>query len=173
MSIKQLVITITTLTVVTATQAHESPAVAKAELEQILACEKRADPEEVAAHIKTLGGIAVVHTSPLVDAEYTIPNPVDVFGRPITKISIHRGVNSDGDYNEYDALFTGESIDTIAKIAGITPDAAGIYRKEIGGNDLLLRPEVGATYIACANDVRTIMKTIKRIIKNLFGSGTF
>ncbi|MCB3688349.1 hypothetical protein H5782_11625 [Klebsiella pneumoniae] len=167
MKIKQLAVAIAALALAAAAQASDSPAVAKAKLEKVLTCEQGADPEEVATLIKTLGGLSIVQASPLSDAEYTVPNPVELFGRPVTKISIHRGMNADGDFNEYGALFSGESIDTVAKIAGITPDAAGTYRKEVGGHDLILRPEAGATYITCANDVRTIVKTIKRTAKNV------
>ena len=165
MNIKQIVVTIAALSVVAVAQANDSPAVAKAQLAQILRCEVDAKPEEVAALIKTIGGLPIVQTAPLSDAEYTVPNPVEVFGRPITKISIHRGANSDGDFHEFGALFSGESIDTVAKIAAITPNADGSYRKEIDGRDLILRPEAGATYITCANDVRTFVKTIKRTVQ--------
>lgn len=164
MNIKQLIVAVSVLTAITA-QANDSPVVAKAQLAKILGCEVAAKPEEVTSLIKTLGGLPIVQKSSLSDAEYTVPNPVEVFGRPITKISIHRGVNTDGDFHEYGALFSGESIDTVAKIAGITPSADGSYRKEIGGRDLILRPEAGATYITCANDVRTFIKTIKRTVQ--------
>lgn len=130
MKIKQLAVAIAALALATAAQASDSPAVAKAKLEKVLTCEQGADPEEVATLIKTLGGLPVVQASPLSDAEYTVPNPVELFGRPVTKISIHRGMNADGDFNEYGALFSGESIDTVAKIAGITPDAAGTYNNQ-------------------------------------------
>lgn len=163
MNIKQLVFTIAALTVAAA-QASESPAVAKAKLEKILTCEKGGDPDEVVSHIKTLGGLPIVQASAHSDAEYTVPNPVELFGRPVTKISIHRSMNSDGDFTEYGALFTGESIDTVAKIAGITPEG-GTYRKAVGGHDLILRPEAGTTYITCANNVRTIAKTFMRNVR--------
>lgn len=162
MNIKHIFVTVAALSVAAVAQANETPAVAKAQLSKILSCEVGAKPEEVAALIKTLGGLPIVKTAPLSDAEYTVPTPVEVFGRPITKISIHRGANADGDFHEYGALFSGESIDTVAKIAEITPHADGSYRKEISGRDLILRPEAGATYITCANDVRTFIKTIKR-----------
>lgn len=164
MNIKQLVVTIAALTATAAAQASESPAVAKAKLEQILTCQKGGDPDEVVSHIQTLGGLPILQAIPLADAEYTVPNPVELFGRPVTKISIHRSMNSDGDYNEYGALFTGESIDTVAKIAGITPEG-GTYRKAVGGHDLILRPEAGTTYITCANNVRTIAKTFMRNVR--------
>jgi hypothetical protein len=167
MKIKQIVVVIAALAAAAAAQASDSAAVAKAKLEKILTCEQGADPQEVAAIIKTLGGLPIVQASPLSDAEYTIPNPVEIFGRPVTKISIHRGMNADGDFNEYSALFSGESINTVANIAGITPDVADTYRKEIGDHDLILRSEAGHTYITCANDVRTIVKTIKRTLKNM------
>jgi len=158
MKIKQLAVAIAALALALAgaAQASDSPTVAKAKLEKILTCEQGADLEEVDTLIKTLGGLSIEQASPLSDEEYTLPNPVELFGRPVTEISIHRATNAPGDdSNEYRALFSGESIDTVAKIALITPDAAGTYRKEVGDHDLVLRPEAGSTYITCVNDVRT------------------
>jgi len=167
MSIKQLVAAIATLMVALTAHAGDLPVVAKARLERILTCEQSAGPKEVVALIKTLGGLSIIQTSPLLDAEYTVPHPVELFGRPVTKISIHRGMNADGDFNEYGALFSGESIDTVARIAGISPDATGRYRKKMGRHDLILRPEAGFTYITCANNVRTIGKAIRRTARNM------
>lgn len=168
MNIKPLIVILACALASTASaQASDSPALTKAKLERVLTCERGAAPEEVVSLIKMLGGLPIVQSSPFSDAEYTVPSPVELFGRPITKISIHRGMNADGEFNEYGALFSGESIDTVAKLSGITLDAAGTYRKEVGGHDLILRSEAGATYITCANDVRTIMKTIKRTVKNM------
>ncbi len=147
-----------------AAQAADSAAAAKFQLEKVLTCEQSASPEEVGVLIRELGGRAIVHASRHTDAEYTVPNPVEIFGRPVTKISIHQGIDVDGNYNEYSAIFSGESIDTIAKIAGITPNADGIYRKSVGGHDLTLRPEAGMTYIACSNDVRSMMRSIKHTV---------
>lgn len=162
MSKRLFLLSLCSLFVTAAAQAADSAA--KFQLEKVLTCEQSASPEEVVVLIRELGGRAIVHASRHTDAEYTVPNPVELFGRPVTKISIHQGIDADGDYNEYSAIFSGESIETIAKIAGITPNADGIYRKSVGGHDLTLRPEAGMTYIACSNDVRSMMRSIKHTV---------
>lgn len=175
MNIKQLAASTFVLAFAVSVHAKDTPQTAKETLEKILTCENDAPPEEVVSLIKMLGGVAIMQANDLSDAEYTIPNPVDIFGRPVTKISIHHGKNADGGFYEYGSLFTGESIGTVAKFAGIIPDAAGNYRKEIGSHDLILRKEAGATYVTCANDVRTIVKTINRTARNVgneFGKAT-
>lgn len=160
---KKIIFVAIALIAISAQASDETnPIIAKAKLEKILSCSINAEPPEVLSLIKTLGGLGIVKKLPLSDAEYTIPNPVEVFGRPVTKISIHHGENADGEYNEYGSIFKGETFDTVARIAEVNKDATGLYRKEIKGNDLILRPEAGATYISCANDVRTFMKTIRR-----------
>lgn len=145
--------------------ADLSPAEAGARLSQVLTCKKSAVPQEVINLIKTAGGKSIVQASDLSDGEYTLPNPIDVFGRPITKLGIHPGANSDGDFNEYSGQFSGESLATVAKLGHVQSDDLGDYRKEVGNHDLTLRVESGDTYITCANDVRTITKTIKRNAK--------
>lgn len=142
--------------------ADIAPKEASARLTQVLTCERSASPETVIDLIKSVGGKSIVQASDLSDGEYTLPNPLDVFGRPITKIGIHQKSDGEGDFDEYSGLFSGESIATIAKLADISIDEVGDYRKEIGGHDLRLRAESGETYISCSNDVRTVVKTIKR-----------
>lgn len=145
--------------------ADVSPKEASAQLARVLTCEQSASPSEVIKLIKSVGGKSIVQASDLSDGEYTLPNPLDVFGRPITKLGIHQQSNGEGDFNEYSGEFSGESIATVAKLGDIAVDDVGDYRKEVGGHDLWLRVDSGATYISCANDVRTITKTIKRTAK--------
>lgn len=165
---KHFLLAATALIAFSAQAADETnPVIGKAKLEKILTCSNSAQPTEVVALIKLLGGVSIVQKSPLADAEYTIPNPVEIFGRPVTKISIHQGANIDGGFNEYGSIFTGESFDAVARIAEVSKDAAGFYHKEVGDNDLILRPEAGSTYVTCANDVRTIMKSYERMARGV------
>jgi len=154
------------LIAITAAQAADvSPKEANARLARVLTCERSATPAEVIDLIKKAGGKSIVQASDLSDGEYTVPNPLDVFGRPITKIGIHPGANTDGDFNEYSGMFSGESLATVAKLADVARDSLGDYRKEVGNHDLILKIDSGEAYITCANDVRTIAKTIRRKAK--------
>jgi hypothetical protein len=81
------------------------------------------------------------------EVEYTVPDPVEVFGRPISRISVRTPV---GDYVEYSAPFSGEAVETVARLANIPENADGRYLTTLDGRELALRPEAGATYIACA-----------------------
>lgn len=143
-------------------QAHAADALAQAKLQAVLSCELSVAPNDVVGLIKQLGGKAIVQQSPESDAEYTLPNPVDVYGRPVTHVSLHKGSNGDGDFDEYTSTFSGESLSTIARLADVKPDPAGSYRKAFGNNDLILRNEAGATLITCANGVRSVVKTLKK-----------
>ncbi|QOI07929.1 hypothetical protein [Pseudomonas savastanoi] len=145
--------------------ADVSPKEAGAQLARVLSCQQGASPSEVIKLIKVAGGKSIVQASDLSDGEYTLPNPLDVFGRPVTKIGIHEQSNGEGDFNEYSGQFSGESIATVAKLADVPQDDVGEYRKEVGGHDLTLRAESGETYISCANDVRTVTKAVKRMAK--------
>lgn len=142
--------------------AYAAGVLAQAKLQAVLSCETSAKPAEVVAWIKQLGGKAIVQKSPESDAEYTLQSPVDVYGRPVTRLSLHKGSNGEGDFDEYSAIFTGEPLATVARLADVSPDASGTYRKAIGGNDLVLRQESGVTYITCANGVRSVVKTLKK-----------
>lgn len=156
------------LPLIAITTAHAedvSPKEANARLARVLTCERSASSKEVIDLIKKAGGKSIVQASDLSDGEYTVPNPLDVFGRPITKIGIHPGANIDGDFNEYSGIFSGESLATVAKLAGVPRDSLGDYRKEVGNHDLILKVDSGETTVTCANDVRTIAKTIKRKAK--------
>jgi len=164
-TIKQLVVLISTIIAAAAVQAaDDSVATASANLTKILSCEQSAKPKEVATYIKKLGGKAIVQASDLSDAQYTLPNPVDVFGRPVKQIMVHKAGGGEGDdYNEYSALLPGESIDAIAKAAGVAKDEVGDYRKEAGNNNISITrdPGDGVVYVTCVNNVRSVVKTIK------------
>lgn len=135
-----------------------------AQLQSALACQSTAKPEQVEALIHQLRGVRLVGTS-TTDAEYSLPNPVEVYGAPITRIIIHRNWNEDGEFVEYQSIFDGE-FKLVATFANVAPDADGYYRKEIGNNDLILRPEAGVNYIACASGIRSFPKAVKRAFRS-------
>lgn len=143
-----------------------NPIEAKERIAQIFACTNRTTPEEVVSLMAALGGKAIVMTSPYLDAEYTLPNPIEVFGKKVQNVSIHQKSNLDGSFTEYTALSTGD-FELTTQIAGVAKDAFGRYRSEIGGNDLsLVEREDGAIEIICGNSVRTPLKSISRTLKS-------
>ena len=133
---------------------------AASQLISVLSCETNASPADVSGLIHTLGGHTLMSEAALTDVEYTLPNPISVFGQPVTMISVHPGSNSDGDFTEYRSLFTAPAA-TVARYAGITPDK-GAYKRQAGNNDLSMRFEPGGSYIVCAQGVRSVSKWIKR-----------
>lgn len=135
--------------------------IAEAELVQVLTCNKATTPERLLKVLAGLDGLLVTGTS-IGNAEYTIPNPVEVFGTPVTQISIRPNSNAEGDFTEYSALLGTESIFTVAKYADITPDSALGFKKPVGSHDLSLRAESGFTYVVCGQHVRSAYKTMKR-----------
>ncbi|NIF27682.1 hypothetical protein F3J44_15030 [Pantoea sp. Tr-811] len=150
------------LTCATAQAAEVDPSEANARLAQVLTCERSVTPEQFEALVKAANGKAIVQASDLSDGEYTVPNALDVYGRSITRLSMHPGSNGEGDFDTYAGAFTGESIQAVAKLADIPKDDLGDYRKEVGNHDLSLYADGGDTYISCANNMRTVAKTIKR-----------
>ena len=146
----------------TASAAPIDQSVAKARLSQVLTCERAVTPVEFEALVKAAHGKAIVQASDLSDGEYTVPEPLDVFGRPITQLAQHPGANGEGDFNEYRGFFSGESVQTVAKLGNVPQNEVGQYRKAVGNHDLTVGAEGGSAYIVCSNDVRTVAKTIKR-----------
>ncbi|WP_286885674.1 hypothetical protein [Pseudomonas sp. UBA7456] len=151
---------------ITAQAGALDPAEANARIAQVLTCKRPITPEKFAELVTAANGKVIVQASDLSDAEYTVPNPIDVFGRPITQLSVHSATDGEGDFNEFTGAFSGESIETVAKLADIPQDDLGHYTKEMGNHDLSLRAEAGSTYISCANDKRTVVKAIKRTARD-------
>lgn len=139
---------------------------ANARLTQVLTCKRNVSPEQFETLVKAAKGKTIVQASDLSDGEYTVPNPLDVYGRAITRLSMHPGSNGEGDFNSYAGAFSGESIQTVARLADITKDDVGDYKKEAGNHDLWLYEDGGDTYISCSYDVRTLVKTIKRTARD-------
>lgn len=163
---KPLHLALTALSLVAAASAAQAGEVsqieANARLAQVLTCQRSVSPDDFKLLVKQAGGKSVVQASDDSDGEYTVPNPLDVFGRPITQLSLHPGANGEGDFNEYTGVFSGESLQTVAKLGDVPKDDLGDFRKQVGNHDLILKAEHGGTYITCSQDVRTITKTIKR-----------
>jgi len=158
-----LLLSFTTLTMLLpCTSQAESK---QSQLSSVLSCETNASPAEVSGLIHALGGHSLMSESALSDVEYTLPNPIPVFGRPIAVISVHPGSNSDGDFTEYRSLFSAPTA-TVARYAGIAPDQ-GAYKRQAGNNDVLLRFEPGGSYIVCAQGVRSVTKWIKREYRSM------
>ena len=154
-----MVRTITALMVLCAVSvAHAKDA--RSQLVAVLSCDASASPAQVASLIKSLGGHTLLQAVPNTDVEYTLPNPIEVFSQPVSRIAVHPGKNTDGDFTEYRSAFDGPG-DKVAQYAGIAP-TNGAYRREVGNNDLTLRFEPGGSYIVCANGVRSVTKSIKR-----------
>ncbi len=126
----------------------------------VLSCKSNASPAKVAGLIRELDGHTLMSESALTDVEYTLPTPINVFGQPVTQISVHPGNNTDGDFTEYRSRFSAPAA-TVARYAGITPDQ-GTYKRQDGNNDVILRFEPGGSYIVCAQGVRSVPKWIKR-----------
>lgn len=144
--------------------------VAKATLEKVLMCEHDASPDEFIALVKSLNGVVLVKGTLLPDAHYTLPSPIEVFGRKVTRVSYYPETDGDNQYSQYSTIFDGEPVKTIASFAGIKKDSQGIYIKHIGGHDLVLRDVAETTYVECNQDVRTVRKSIARTFKNLWAS---
>lgn len=141
--------------------ANIDQAEANARITQALTCKRNVSPEQFEALVKAANGKAIVQASDLSDGEYTVPNPLDVFGRPVTKLSMHPGSNGEGDFDTYSGAFTGESIQAVAKLADIPKNEFGQFKKEVGNHDLWLYEDGNDTYISCSYDMRTVVKTIK------------
>jgi len=152
--------------IATIAQASMPSTVAKKKLERILTCEMATSPKEVVSLIERLGGVSIIKNASLLDAEYTIPNPLDIFGNLVTSVSIRQGINDDIKVIEYNSIIPNASIEieTLANIADIDLDMTGTYRREVGKNDLVLRSEVGVIHITCMNNVRSFKKDILRFI---------
>lgn len=142
-----------------------NPIEARERLEQIFTCTNSTTPEEVVSLMLALDGKAIVAKSPILDAEYTLPNPIDLFGKKVLNISIRQNSNVDGQFVEYVARAAGD-FELTTQIAGVMKDALGRYRIEIDGNDLALVENNGDIEMICAISVRTPLKTINRTIKS-------
>lgn len=127
---------------------------ARTRIGQVLTCKRAASPEQFDALVKAAKGQATVQASELSDAEYSLPQPVEVYGQPITQLTAHAASDGEGDFNEFSGVFEGKRVDDIARLSGIGKDDLGHYTQAVGNHDLSLRDESGSTYIACTQDKR-------------------
>lgn len=121
---------------------------------QVLTCKRAASPEQFDALVKAAKGQATAQASELSDAEYSLPQPVEVYGQPITQLTAHAASDGEGDFNEFSGVFEGKRVEDIARLSGIGKDDLGHYTQAVGNHDLSLRGESGSTYIACTQDKR-------------------
>lgn len=154
---------LTTITALLPCASHAEDAASR--LISVLSCESNASPANVSGLVHALGGHTLMSESALTDVEYTLPNPISVFGQPITQISVHSGSNADGDFTEYRSLFSAPAA-PVAHYAGIVSDQ-GTYKRKAGNNDIVLRFEPGGSYIVCAQGVRSIPKWIRREYRDI------
>lgn len=138
----------------------------KSRLINILACNTQEAPTAVASLVRTLGGIAIVNHHVRENYDFTLPNPIELFGQPVTRILVHPRSNDYGDYDEYAAVVDTANVAIVAQIAGIDVDPQGRYLQRIGGHEFRIREDQGVTTISCAYDVHTTWKSIKRHFKS-------
>lgn len=127
---------------------------ARTRIGQVLTCKRAASPEQFDALVKAAKGQATVQASELSDAEYSLPQPVEVYGQPITQLTAHAASDGEGDFHEFSGVFEGKRVEDIARLSGIGKDDLGHYTQAVGNHDLSLRDESGSTYIACTQDKR-------------------
>lgn len=127
---------------------------ARTRIGQVLTCKRAVSPEQFDALVKAAKGQATVQASELSDAEYSLPQPVEVYGQPITQLTAHAASDGEGDFNEFSGVLKGKRVEDIARLSGIDKDDLGHYTQAVGNHDLSLRDESGSTYIACTQDKR-------------------
>ena len=123
-------------------------------ISQVLTCKRVVSPEQFDALVTAAKGQATVQASELSDAEYSLAQPVEVYGQPITQLTVHAASDGEGDFNEFSGMFKGQRVEDIAKLSGIGKDDLGHYTQEVGNHDVSLRGESGSTYVACTQDKR-------------------
>lgn len=139
----------------------------RAELVKMLTCSTSADPADLIEKIESLGGHLMVKSTGSVNSEYSIPEAVTLFGSPVSRIEIRNASNADGVYVEYVSYIPEQDTAEFATLAGLARDANGRYLKEIGGSDLSVKKESETSVLVCANDVRTAVKSVNRVTKQI------
>lgn len=146
---------------------HAAQAKHEQALSAALSCQRASEAEEVLGLIRRLGGQPIVDGGLPEDAEFTLPNPIEIYGRPVNTIYVRPVEDRYGYYVEYGALFDGESIEAVADIAGILPDRDNVFRQEIDGRELMLRPESGESWIVCANELHSNKRKFLSMLKGI------
>jgi hypothetical protein len=142
-------------------------------LAMTITCEIKTTPAQFVSLIKNTQGGSIISGNHGVqqDGEFTVSSPVNIWGFNVTHFSYHFGSNDDGDFTEYRAIIPNQSntltAQSVAQIAGIPKIADNYYYKAVGNNDLLVRKYGDDIIVSCADDVRTVKKSINKFIRNL------
>ena len=141
---------------------------AERELKRSLTCTRNASIDDMKKWVSTLGGTISVQTrfqnGPVSEQNgwmIQLKDPIQIFGQDVSDISIMTASDDYGEYTEYSSLFSGQSIESAAQFSDIQPDYDNAYKEQIYTRDLSIRPESGLSYIVCANNVRSVGKSIR------------
>lgn len=146
---------------------------AGSELAMIVSCQKSTTPENFVELIALAGGKSIIsgNKGEQTDTEYALPSPIDVWGFKVTHLSIHVGDNDEGDFNEYAAVIptTSNTVtpEYVAAQGQVPKIANNYFLKQFDNNDLIIRQYSDTVYVSCANDVRTLQKTMNKKLKEL------
>lgn len=136
-------------------------------------CKLNTTPENFVNTIEMAGGKSLIsgNHGTVINSMYSLTTPVSVYGYPVTKFSLHLKIDNDGDFNEYAAVIeptdnqtTPEVIAQLAQVPKINED---YFIAHIDGDDLIIRKSGDIIYLSCANDVRTITKSIKHTLQEM------
>lgn len=132
-------------------------------LSRALECRQNASPDDIQSWVHTLQGHTVTHGLTPDDqrATYTLPSPIQVFDQPVSTIAVETNSDDYGPFVEYSAHFEGQNMETVGRVAQLSPGLDNVYHRQIGTRDLSIRPESGRSYIVCANGVRSVPKSIR------------
>ena len=136
-------------------------------------CKKNTSPEEFVKTIEAIGGKSLIsgNMSQVTDSIFTLPATISIWGYPVSSFSLHQGSNDDGDFNEFAAVIPAPdnltTSDGVAAMGHVNRIAENYFMNQVGGNDLIVRQYEDSIYISCANDVRTLKKSINRELKQL------
>ncbi|MEA9392172.1 hypothetical protein SJI19_16735 [Acerihabitans sp. TG2] len=142
-------------------------------LSQAVTCQTNTTPDEFIDLLKSQHGGNLIsgNQGAEEDGEFTVSNPVDIWGIKVRHFSFHKGSNEDGDFTEYRAIVPATSntisAQSLAQIGNVPKIADGYFYKSVGNNDLFIRQYGDDIVVSCANDVRTTRKSINRFIRNV------
>lgn len=132
---------------VTGCVAKTETRVAQGELVSVLLCEQKISEDGFKSLLDALQGIAIIRNSvePNKSVEYTIPNSFWLYGRQVNTFSVSA---LEPGVTEYRTKFVGESIETVARTAGIQ-GRNGTYLISRNAGKFSIEAERGATFFVC------------------------
>lgn len=145
----------------------------KNKLVSFVTCQQNTTPTQFTQTISDAGGKSIIsgNMGDAIDTIYSLPTPVNLWGYPVSSFTMHRGSNSDGDYDEFAAVVPTDSnqvtSDDVAALGKVRRISENYFMNEVGGNDLIVRQYEDTVYVSCANNVRTIKKNFDRNVKQL------